>query len=95
MLERRVGQCRLLLEALVSAMQQLLHRGAAVSIASILAPPSLLPPPSDASIDQKQALHDVEAMHAELGKLREMLVDVVAQRVGDDCVANASECAHQ
>ena len=99
---RKAGQCRRLLESLVSATRQLQQGGAAVAIATALAPPAPAAPASDwrepddkSTGDEDRVLRDLGAMHAELGLLREMLVDAVAQRVGDDCVANASECALQ
>jgi hypothetical protein len=99
---RKAGKCRRLLESLVSAIRQLQQGGAAVAIATALAPPAPVPALSDSQEpddkskgDEDRGLRDLGAMHAELELLREMLVDVVAQRVGDDCLSNASECALQ
>ena len=38
---------------------------------------------------------DLEEMQEELGRLRELLVEVVAERVGEECVSGAADCALQ
>jgi hypothetical protein len=72
-------------------------------VAEILAPPAPMFSPrrgegegaADADGDGDGGLEDIEAMHEELGRLRELLVELVAERVGDECASGAADCAQQ
>ena len=85
-------RCRVLFESLSSALRQILGGAPISSVAALLAPPLL--PSARQFHKYKDGAKDLERIQEEVVALRETLVDVLAQRVGEDCAAAAaaSDC---
>jgi hypothetical protein len=85
-------RCRVLFESLSSALRQILGGAPSSSVAALLAPPLL--PSARQCHKYKDGAKDLERIQEDVVALRETLVDVLAQRVGEDCAAAvaASDC---